>query len=111
MFAIFAKTYPSYCFLPLLVLLSWTAASAQLNAEFSMDRPGGCSPLAVSFTNRTTGASANAVYSWDFDNGNASLLKDGGAIYTIEQTYTITLTVQDGPQQSSKTQQRTVYKA
>jgi len=75
-----------------------------------MDRSGGCSPLVVNFTNRTTGASSNAVYKWDFGNGNSSALPGGGAVYTDEQTYTVTLTVQDGANQSTSTQQVTVYK-
>ena len=75
-----------------------------------MDRSGGCSPLVVNFTNRTTGASSNAVYKWDFGNGNSSALANGGAVYTDEQTYTVTLTVQDGANQSTSTQQVTVYK-
>ncbi|HEX9509280.1 MAG TPA: PKD domain-containing protein [Puia sp.] len=75
-----------------------------------MDRSGGCSPLVVNFTNRTTGASPNAVYKWDFGNGNSSALTNGGAVYTAEQTYTVTLTVLDGANQSTSTQQVTVYK-
>jgi gliding motility-associated-like protein len=75
-----------------------------------MDRSGGCSPLVVNFTNRTTGASSNAVYTWDFGNGNSSALTNGGAVYTEEQTYTVNLTVRDGANQSTKTQQVTVYK-
>ncbi|HXB28191.1 MAG TPA: PKD domain-containing protein, partial [Puia sp.] len=83
---------------------------AQLQADFSTDKSGGCSPLAVSFTNKTTGASLNAVYNWDFGNGNNSSLFDGGAIYTMAQTYLVTLTVTDGSNTSSKTSQITVYK-
>ncbi|HTB24022.1 MAG TPA: PKD domain-containing protein [Puia sp.] len=83
---------------------------AQLQADFSTDKSRGCSPLAVSFTNKTTGASSNAVYNWDFGNGNSSSLFEGGAIYTMAQTYSITLAVTDGSIASSKTYQITVYK-
>ena len=83
---------------------------AQLNADFTVDKTGGCSPLTVSFTNKTTGASANAIYKWDFGNGNTATTLNPGAIFINEQTYTVTLTVQDGTQTSAKTQSVTVYK-
>jgi gliding motility-associated-like protein len=97
------------CFL-FTLLSCGTVAWGQLSADFSMDQPGGCSPLAVSFANKTTGASSRAIYSWDFGNGNTSALTDPGAIYTNEQIYKVTLTVQDGGQISSKTNEITVYK-
>ncbi|MHA4807022.1 gliding motility-associated C-terminal domain-containing protein [Flavitalea flava] len=75
-----------------------------------MDKPGGCSPLVINFTNLTTGASANAVYKWDFGNGNSSALLNGGAVYTAEKSYTVILTVTDGGNTSTRTQQVTVYK-
>jgi gliding motility-associated-like protein len=82
---------------------------AQLKADFTVDKTGGCSPLTVSFTNKTSGASPNAVYTWDFGNGNTSTIADPGAIYKDEKAYTVTLTVKDGTQTSVKTQQITVY--
>lgn len=93
----------------LFALLVGSTVRAQVNADFSMDRSGGCSPLVVNFTNRTTGASPNAVYTWDFGNGNSSALANGASVYTEEQTYTVTLTVRDGGSQSTRTQQVTVY--
>ena len=54
---------------------------AQLQADFLANKTGGCSPLAVSFINQTTGASTNAVYSWNFDNGNTAGFPDPGAIF------------------------------
>ncbi len=104
-----AKTYPAYYSLLLAILLS-ASASAQLNARFSMDKTGGCSPLVINFTNQTTGASAGAVYKWDFGNGNTSALSNAAAVYTNEQTYTVTLTVEDGGNTSTSTQQVTVYR-
>jgi len=82
---------------------------AQLQANFTTDKSGGCSPLAVVFTSTTTGASANAVYQWDFGNGNTSASQNAGAFYKDEKTYTVTLSVQDGGQSSVKTQVITVY--
>ena len=86
-------------------------AAAQLSANFVADKTGGCPPLAVSFTNQTTGASASAVYEWNFENGNKSALANPGAIFENEQVYNVTLTVKDGSLTSSKTIQVTVYAA
>lgn len=94
----------------LFMLLTGSPVFAQLTADFSLDQTGGCSPLVVNFTNRTTGASPNAVYTWDFGNGNSSSATQGAAVYTREQTYTITLTVLDGANQSSRSREVTVYK-
>jgi gliding motility-associated-like protein len=85
------------------------AVRAQLNVNFTADKTGGCSPLTVSFTNKTTGASPNAIYKWDLGNGNSSALVDPTAIYTDEKTYTVTLIVHDGNQVASKTATITVY--
>jgi gliding motility-associated-like protein len=97
-----------FVFIPLLI--GYMPLQAQLTANFMVDKESGCSPLTVSFTNLTTGASAGAVYHWDFGNGNTSSLKNPGAIYKDEKTYTVTLTVTDGTQTSSKTGNITVYK-
>lgn len=89
-------------------------AGAQLQANFTPSVTGGCSPLTVIFTNTTTGASANATYSWDFGNGNKTSTQDinapEGATYATQQAYTVTLTVTDGGNTSVKTVVVTVYK-
>src|SRR3954454_19261057 len=89
------RTFLRYYSLLLSILLSGSAF-AQLNARFSMDLSSGCSPLIVNFTNQTSGASGNAVYKWDYGNGNTSALPSGSAVYGEEKTYTVTLTVEDG---------------
>ncbi|MBC8035234.1 MAG: PKD domain-containing protein, partial [Chitinophagaceae bacterium] len=98
----------------LLCLLSCFAGSpilyAQLQAEFRPDKQGGCSPLTVSFTNATRGASAGAVYLWDFGNGNTSALQNPGVVYTDERAYPVTLTVKDGGRTSVSKIDITVYK-
>ena len=81
---------------------------AQLRADFTVSKQIGCSPLTVSFTNTTGGASASAQYEWDFDNGNTSSLKNAGAVFIEQRTYNITLTVKDGNQTVTKTQTVTV---
>lgn len=97
---------PALAFFLLLSLFS----HAQLNADFSMDRTGGCSPLQVSFTSVSSGASSNAVFSWDFGNGNHSVLRNPSAIYTQEKSYTVTLTITDGNLTATKSKTLTVYK-
>ena len=82
---------------------------SQLKADFTLDKPGGCAPFAVSFTNTTTGASASARYQWDFDNGNHSSLKNSGALFQQEKTYSVMLTVTDSGRTSTKTQTVTGY--
>jgi gliding motility-associated-like protein len=87
-----------------------TPASAQLVANFTADKEGGCSPLSVKFTNTSTGATATTTWQWNFGNGNSSTLKDPGATYFTEKTYTVTLTAKDGTASSVKTITITVYK-
>ena len=93
-----------------LFLMFGSLASAQLQANFTTDKNGGCSPITIVLTNTTTGASANATYKWDFGNGNTSTLPNAAATYIQEQAYNITLTVTDGSKTSSATKQVGVYK-
>lgn len=83
-------------------------STAQVTADFSANVPGGCSPLAVSFNNTTTGASASATYYWDFGNGNSSTQKNVAAVFLNEKIYTVTLTIKDGGQVSIKSKEITV---
>jgi len=98
------------CILFFLILFKTSLSIAQLNADFTADKAGGCSPLTVSFTNKTTGASSSVTYQWDLGNGNTSTIKSPGGTYKEEKTYTVTLTAKDGTQTSTKTLQITVYK-
>lgn len=79
-------------------------------AGFTADKKSGCSPLTVSFTNTSTGFSSNAVYTWDFGNGNTSALTDPGTTYQDEQVYDVTLSVKDGSNISKITTTVTVWK-
>jgi gliding motility-associated-like protein len=95
-----------YCLAVLItLLLSASALFAQVTADFTADKTGGCSPLTTSFTNTTRGASGNAVYVWDLGNGNMSVNRNASATYVAEKTYTVTLTVTDGSRTSSKSMQ------
>jgi gliding motility-associated-like protein len=99
-----------FYFLSFFLICSFLSAVAQLRADFMPDKSGGCSPVVISFTNTTTGASPNASYHWDLGNGNTSVLKNAGAVYEEEKTYTITLTVKDGAATSVRSKTITVYK-
>jgi PKD repeat protein len=85
----------------ILTLLPFVAF-CQLKADFSMDKQGGCSPLEVQFKNTST-ASSNAIYEWDLGNGNKSSLREPGAFYREEKTYSVTLIVRDSNKVVSKT--------
>jgi gliding motility-associated-like protein len=87
----------------MVLLFGASGAFSQLVADFTADKTGGCSPLTTSFTNRTRGASTNAVYTWDLGNGNMSINRDASATYVTEKKYTVTLTVTDGARTSIKT--------
>src|SRR3954454_6289260 len=79
--------------------------------DFTATPTSGCSPLAVLFTNTSTGFSDNATYLWDFGNGNTSSIKDStGAQYKDERVYTVTLTIKDKGQTYTKSTTITVYK-
>ncbi|MCW3089933.1 MAG: internalin [Ferruginibacter sp.] len=84
--------------------------SAQLQANFTVDKQAGCSPLSIKFTNTTTGTTNATTWQWSFGNGNSSTLKDPGATYFTEKTYSVTLTANDGTASSTKTMDITVYK-
>lgn len=99
----------AYVWAFVLMLLSFPTF-AQLKADFTIDKPGGCAPHAVSFTNTSTGTSSSTTYSWSFGNGNSSTLRNPGATYNEEKKYTVTLTAKDGSQTSTKTMEVTVYK-
>ena len=96
-----------------LLLLLAGKANAQLSANFTASTTGGCTPLAVTFNNTTTGNSPSTQYVWTFGNGNgvdtAFFMPSVSAIYSTPQTYTVTLTAIDGTQVSSKTETIIVY--
>ncbi len=85
------------------ILSCFFYSSAQLKADFTISNTNGCAPLAVNFTNTTSGASSSATYYWDFGNGNTSALQNPGTIYTKGKAYTISLTVKDGNDSSIQT--------
>jgi PKD repeat protein len=63
-------------------------------AAFSADVTTGPAPLAVTFTDESTGP-ANS-WAWDFGDTNGSALRHPTHVYTLPGTYTVTLTVDSG---------------
>lgn len=94
----------------LIIFMCFAFAASAQQSDFTADKLSGCSPLAISFTNNSTGFSSSAVYSWDFGNTNSSALENPGTTYNDAGIYTVILSVTDGGQTSSKSLQITVYK-
>ena len=81
--------------------------NAQLSADFTLGKLGGCSPLVVSF--QATTNSPNASFTWDLGNGNSATTANPQAIFTTIGSYTVTLTVSAGGQTMSASHVVTVY--
>ncbi|GAB4406115.1 MAG: hypothetical protein OHK0039_07600 [Bacteroidia bacterium] len=64
-------------------------------ANFRAHDTVGCAPMAVSFTDLTTGPAAIASWFWEFGDGNTSTLKDPVHTYAADGVYTVRLTVVD----------------
>lgn len=95
----------------ILLLLCWFSVSVAAQtpvAGFTADKVTGCAPLTVNFTNTTAGASAAAVYKWEFGNSRSAATRDAGTIFTEEREYEVRLTVTDGAATSVKTMKITV---
>ena len=75
----------------LLLMLVSSINAQQLTANFTATKSSGCSPLNVTFTNTTTGASSAAQYTWDLGNGG-SLIPAKDITETETTTYTTTST-------------------
>lgn len=73
-------------------------------AGFTLSPSSGDAPLAVTFTDTSTGGPS--TWDWDFGNGQTSSLQNPSTTYSTAGTFTVTLTVSDGL--SSTTATRTV---
>jgi gliding motility-associated-like protein len=101
--------------LAIIFLLAGTSpVMAQLVAGFTPSATSGCSPLAVSFVNTSTGTSGTATYTWTFGNGNGitTNVKNNpvSATYFNGQDYTVTLTIHDGANTATISKTITVFK-
>lgn len=81
------------------------SADKTVTADFTSDKGDGIAPCTVSFTN----TSKNAVsYSWDFGDGNTSILENPTNTYTSAGTYTVKLIATDSQESSTKTASITI---
>lgn len=80
-------------------------------ANFTATPVSGCSPLIVSFQDLSTHGPTS--WSWNFGNGNTSVLQNPTATYFTPGTYTVTLTVTNanGTNTLTRSQYITVYEA
>ncbi len=93
--------------LTVVLMLFFNVAAAQLTADFTIDKPSGCSPLAVQFTDASTGGPTS--WQWNLGNGNTPTISNPATIYITPGTYNVTLTITKGVQTSTKTKTITVF--
>ena len=83
---------------------SVTVTAAPPVASFSASSPTeGSAPLAVTFTNDSTGT-APLTYAWTFGDGSTSSARDPSHSYTTAGTFPVNLTVTDGNNQTATAQ-------
>jgi PKD repeat protein len=70
-------------------------------ADFSATPTSGTAPLAVQFTDLSTGNPTSWL--WDFGDGNSSTSQNPSHTYTLAGTYTVTLTASNGGGSDSET--------
>ena len=96
----------TYSITALLLFSSFSTISAQAPvANFTGNPLAGCSPVIINFQDLSTGSPTS--WSWNFGNGNTSVLQNPTASYFTPGTYTVTLTVTNA--NGSNTLTRTQY--
>jgi PKD repeat protein len=71
-------------------------------ADFTADITEGTAPLAVKFTDTSTGSTTS--WAWEFGDGATSSEKNPVHVYTAKGKYTVTLTAANGAGSSTKTE-------
>lgn len=82
------------------------ATSTTPVAAFTPSTTSGVAPLAVTFTNNSTGAISS--YSWSFGDGTTSSAASPSKTYTSPGTYTVTLTVRGSSRSQRSTTSQTI---
>ena len=93
-------------------MLTALCGVAQVTANFTASPTSGCAPLAVNFTNTSTGATS---YLWDFHNGQPQITTTSiapvSSTFLNPGTFNVTLTASNGSATNVKTVTITVYGA
>jgi PKD repeat protein len=76
----------------LLTLALTPAATAQLDADFTVNASSGTNPFTVQFTDTTTGGPP-FVWGWDFGDGHSATGQNPSHTYTLPGTHTVKLSV------------------
>ena len=79
----------------------FTVNAPSLSAAFSASPTSGAAPLAVRFTDRSTGAPT--AWSWSFGDGGTSVEQHPSHTYASPGTYTVSLTVRDSSGRTATT--------
>jgi len=80
-------------YVPVTIRARYSQTAAPV-ANFTANRTSGTAPLAVRFTDTSTGEIT--AWSWDFGDGNTSSERDPVHTYTAPGNYTVALTVSNG---------------
>lgn len=79
------------------VRTSQTSVLLQPNpmAEFTASPLMGCAPLTVNFVNQSVTESSNAIYSWDFGDGNSSAQESAAHVFSEPGVYSVGMVLQN----------------
>jgi PKD repeat protein len=92
----------------LLLFLFQSYCSVAQTADFTASVYSGCNPLAVSFTDKSTGTTSSTIYSWDFGDFKYASIPSPSTTYIASGTYTVKLTVKNGSSGSPSTKTATI---
>ena len=90
-----------------MLVIGYRASYAQLNAQFTASQYFGCPPLVINFTDQSTGGATS--WSWDFDNGNTSIIKNPTSSFSTPGIYNVLLSVSNGVTTDTQTLQIRVF--
>jgi len=88
--------------------LEAAGGGCDLAADFSGSPTSGCAPLAVNFTDLSTGTNIDG-WSWTFGDGGTSTAQNPSYTYNSPGTYSVSLTVSSSAQGCNDSQTKTGY--
>ena len=90
-----------------MLLFTTGRLAAQVNAAFTTSAQFGCPPLVVNFTDQSTGGPT--TFSWQFDNGNTSNLRNPVQSFSTPGVYNVLEIVSNGSSIDSQVMQIRVF--